>query len=241
MTSRTRGRLTVAVVLGLLTLPAEAILLPVARTPDVAVAALDWSADLSPTALKEASLEIDAYPLAYRRAIMTRLAPEDRSDAWQEHVRRYLRTHAKLSPAQVSVLQDALEVLSPEAFAPPVSPDVKEQISKIFNQAIVVLGPKAADELFVTLGPKKLERANALPWRQQLADRVRGWRNVSAEYPDCNCNIDIDTCDLEPDPWLQCSELYTCNFDLNWPMCGPVWAWACTGWCKILRWPDPLY
>jgi hypothetical protein len=120
-------------------------------------------------------------------------------------VRRYLRTHAKLSPAQVSVLQDALEVLSPEAFAPPVSPDVKESISKIFNEAIVVLGPKAADELFVTLGPKKLERANALPWRQQLADRVRGWRNVSAEYPDCNCNIDIDTCDLEPDPWLQCS------------------------------------
>ena len=48
----------------------------------------------------------------------------------------------------------------------------------------------------------------------------------------------MDTCDLVPDPWLQCSELYSCNFDLNWPMCGPFWSWACTGWCKIIRWPE---
>jgi hypothetical protein len=20
-------------------------------------------------------------------------------------------------------------------------------------------------------------------------------------------------------------------------MCGPLWAWACTGWCKVMRWP----
>ena len=66
---------------------------------------------------------------------------------------------------------------------------------------------------------------------------MRAWRVVSAELPDCNCNIDIDTCDIGPDPWLQCSELYSCNFDLDWPMRGPFWAWACTGWCKIIRLP----
>jgi hypothetical protein len=63
---------------------------------------------------------------------------------------------------------------------------------------------------------------------------------ASAQEPgagDCNCNIEIDTCDLMPNPWLKCSELYSCNFDLDWPMCGPLWSWACTGWCKVTRWP----
>jgi hypothetical protein len=99
----------------------------------------------------------------------------------------------------------------------------------------------AATELFVTLGPKEPVGENPLPLAQRLADSVRSWRVVSAapkeDTATCNCNIDIDTCDVMPDPWLKCSELYTCDFDLNWPMCGPLWCWACTGWCKIIRFP----
>ena len=91
----------------------------------------------------------------------------------------------------------------------------------------------------MTLGPKQSLKANALPLRQQLADNLRSWRVVRAsEDPiECNCNIEIDTCDLMPNPWLACSELYTCEFDQTWPMCGPLWSWACTGWCKIIRNP----
>ncbi len=235
MTPRTRGRLMICLILGLITLPAEALLLPVARTPDPRVAAMEWVADLSPEELQSASLQIDAYPAVYRRAIMRELNPRERAEVWRSHFRRYLAAHPELTDAQATVLHDAIELLSDEAFTPPVAPDVRERIKAVFEQAVATLGSKEAADLFVTLGPKEADRPNALPLMQRLADSVRSWRVVSAELPDCNCNIEIDTCDISPDPWLQCSELYSCNFDLDWPMCGPLWAWACTGWCKVIR------
>jgi len=238
MISRTRSRVKFCLILGLLTLPAEALLLPVARTPKADEAALEWAADLSPQQLRGAGDEIDAYPLVYRKALLTQMSAEDRSDVWRKFLRRFLREHRDLTREQIVFVDESIELLSSDAFDPPLAPDLKEQISKMFNEAIVVLGNQNAEELFVTLGPKKLQRASAVPFMQRLGDKIRGWGVVDAEYPGCNCNIDIDTCDIWPeDDWLQCSEMYTCNFDLSWPMCGPLWSWACTGWCKIISCP----
>jgi hypothetical protein len=237
MTSRTRRRLTVCLVLGLLTLPAEALLIPIARTPDPAVAAMKWADTQSLQDLQAASRHIDRFPALYRRAIMSELAPADRSAAWRGQFERYLTTHPSLSAEQIAVVRDAMDVASPEAFAPPIPADRRTRMQTVFNKAVALLGAKDAGELFVTLGPKVVTQGNALPLGERLANHIRGWRVTSADYPDCNCSIDIDTCDLVPDPWLQCSELYTCKFDLDWPMCGPLWSWACTGWCRILRWP----
>lgn len=236
MTPRTRHRLTFSLVLALLVLPVETILVPIARTPDQRAAAAQWAATLSAADAQQASNQIEDYPAVYRRALMGVLGPDNRALVWRAHFRKYLRTHPDLTPAQVALVQDAIDVASPGAFAPPLSDEVKERIGSIFKQATALLGPEDTTDLFVNLGPKN-PRKSALSVVQQVADRVRTWRVVSAEYPDCNCNIDIDTCDLVPDPWLECSELYTCNFDLDWPMCGPLWSWACTGWCKIIRWP----
>jgi hypothetical protein len=236
MAPRTRRRLMVCLILGLVTFPAEALLLPIARTPDPRVAATEWAADLAPDHLQSAAAEIDAYPAVYRRAIMRELTPYDRAETWRAHLRRFLASEPGLTREQVQVVQDAMDLLTEETFTPPLSQDQRERITAVFNEAVATLGPKVASELFVTLGPKETKR-NALPVMQRLADRIRSWRVVSAELPDCNCNIDIDTCDISWDPWLACSELYSCNFDLDWPMCGPFWAWACTGWCKVVRWP----
>jgi hypothetical protein len=224
-------------ILGLIALPAEAILIPIARTPSMAAAAAEWTDALSVDELQAAAAEIHAYPALYRKSIMRRLDPQDRADVWRAHVQRYLAEERSLTQAQVDVLQRALELLTPEAFTPPLAADTREQITAVFEDSIALLGPKATNELFVTLGPAQLQ-ANALPWTQRLADRVRTWRVAQADPSDCNCNIDIDTCDISWDPWLQCSELYSCDFDLTWPMCGPLWSWACTGWCKVIKWPE---
>lgn len=237
MTASTRSRLMLCVIVGLITLPAEALLLPVARTPDPAAAAVEWSASLDAAELREAAANIDAYPPLYRRAIMTALTPADRSDAWRGFFKDYLDANPSLTTEQVALIQDAIDIASPEAFSPSMPAALKQRIGDVFAKAQTVLGATAANELFVTLGPKELKKANALPMRQQIADRVRSWRVVNADTTACNCNIEIDTCDLLPDPWLRCSELYTCEFDLEWPMCGPLWSWACTGWCKVIRWP----
>jgi hypothetical protein len=238
MTSRTRRRLTVCLVLGLIALPAEALLFPIARTPDPTLAALEW-ADAQPLEnLRTASRHIDRYPAAYRRAIMSELTPADRSTAWRHHFEQYLESRPNLSSEQVAVVREAIELASPDAFSPLVAADHRERIGQLYTKAIDVLGKQDAGELFVTMGPRVLAKGNALPLRERIANSIRGWRVASAEYPDCNCNIEIDTCDLVPDPWLQCSENYTCIFDLDWPMCGPLWSWACTGWCRILKWPS---
>jgi hypothetical protein len=236
MTSQTRRRVTIAAVLALLTLPVETLILPVARTPDARAAAVLWAASLSAADLQSASGQIEDFPPNYRRAIMGVLDPDARSRVWRAHFRKFLQQHRALSRAQQQVVLDAMNLASSDAFAPPVRDDLKAQIQDAFNDTVAQLGPDAANDLFVMLGPKT-PAVNALPIAEQIADRVRGWRTANAQFPDCNCNIDIDTCDLEPDPWLQCSELFTCNFDLHWPMCGPFWSWACTGWCRILRWP----
>ena len=242
MTASTRTRLTFCLIVGLLALPVEALLLPVARTPDPAAAAVAWTATLETADLREVAADIDAYPALYRRAIMTALVPEDRATAWRQYFSRELASRPALTEAQTAVLRDAVAIASPEAFAAPMPEDLKARISDLFARANEAFGQQAAAELFVTLGPKQLTRANALPLTQQLADRVRFWRTASArqeEEPEtyCNCNIEIDTCDLTWDPWLQCSELFTCEFDLVWPMCGPLWSWACTGWCRVIRFP----
>jgi hypothetical protein len=223
-------------IVGLIALPAEALLLPVARTPNPSVAAVEWSATLDATELREAAANIDAYPAVYRKAIMGALSPEDRSHAWREYFGEYMESNPSLNAEQVAVLRDAIAIASPEAMGPAMPADLRKQISDVFARAEKALGANAAKELFVTLGPKELAR-NALPLTQQIADRVRSWRVVNAEATECNCNIEIDTCDISFDPWLACSELYTCEFDLDWPMCGPLWSWACTGWCKVIRWP----
>jgi hypothetical protein len=241
MTASTRSKLLLSLVIGLITIPAEALLLPVARTPNAAAAAVEWTAGLSSTELRDAASHIDAYPGLYRRAIMGALSPADRSTSWRTFFRSYVASHPSLSTEQVAVINEAIDAATPDAFSLPVPTPTKERISRVFTKAEKVLGKQAATELFVTMGPKQAMGASALPLRQQLADRVRSWRVVSAAEEDvvyCNCNIDIDTCDiLSTDPWLVCSELYTCEFDLNWPMCGPFWSWACTGWCKVVRWP----
>ena len=235
MTASTRSRLMVCAIVGLITIPAEALLLPVAKTPNAAEAAIEWTASLDTEELRAAAAEIEAYPVHYRRAIMGALSPEDRSDAWRLFFENYLTQHPELTGEQVAVIRDVHALATADVFRSTMSPELKTRIGDVFAKAQKVLGATASNELFVTLGPKQMQRASALPYRQQLADRVRAWRTVSADAGDCNCNIEIDTCDLLPDSILRCSELFTCDFDLRWPMCGPLWSWACTGWCRLAR------
>jgi hypothetical protein len=239
MTASTRRGLLLCLVVGLIALPAEALLLPVARTPNPIEAAVEWSASLDAAELREAAANIEAYPPVYRKAIMGALTPDDRSSAWRQFFQDYLDANPSLTPDQIAVVRDAMNVASPAAFGRGLSAETKQSITEVFARAERVLGPNAAKELFVTLGPKQSAKANALPLRQQLADSLRSWRvaNATEESSDCNCNVEIDTCDLMPNPWLACSELYTCQFDMDWPMCGPLWSWACTGWCKVIRYP----
>jgi hypothetical protein len=238
MTATTRRRLTVCLVLGLVTLPAEALLLPVVRARTPREAALAWARDLAVSDVQNAVARIEDYPYLYRRALMEVLTPTDRSNVWRSHLRQYMTAHPELTPAQVGLIQDMSDAASPDVFVSTASQASKDRIASIFNDAKSLLGPVATGELFITLGPKNVSNtASLLPWSERLGNFVRSWQLFAVEEGpnDCNCSMTFDTCDLEPDPWLVCSELYSCEADTTWPMCGPLWCWACNGWCKVLR------
>jgi hypothetical protein len=237
MTAPTRRGLLICLVLGLITLPVELLLVPVARVPGAAQAASAWAADQRADDLRAASQQIDAYPTVYRRAIMSALTPADRSGAWRAHFRRFLAAHPELTAAQRAVVEDAIAIATPDALGR-ADAETRTRISALFNQARDVFGNDTANALFVTLGTEQSVRADILPLRQRLADRVRSWRVANASSPDCNCNSDVDTCTVWPESdWLECSERYACEFDTTWPMCGPFWSWACNGWCRVVTWP----
>src|SRR5262245_35130352 len=110
MTASSRNRLMLCAIVGLLTIPAEALLLPVARTPNVSVAAVKWTAGLDKVELRSAAANIDAYPPIYRRAIMGALSPEDRSNAWREFFQEYVDSHPSMTPEQTAIVREAIDV-----------------------------------------------------------------------------------------------------------------------------------
>ena len=72
-------------------------------------------------------------------------------------------SHPSLSRDQVAVIEDAIDVASPDAFTAPVSAAHKAEIARVFEKTEAVLGKAAATELFITLGPKTITGANPLP------------------------------------------------------------------------------
>ena len=155
MTASTRSRLMLCLVVGLIAMPAEALLLPVARTPNPIKAAVAWTASLDQIELRKAASNIDAYPPVYRKAIMGALTPDDRSSAWREFFQDYLDSHPSLSAEQVAVVREAMNVATPVALGSSIPAETKQRISDVFTRAQTVLGANAAKELFVTLGPKQ--------------------------------------------------------------------------------------
>src|SRR5215203_2812086 len=115
MTASTRSKLMFTLIIGLIALPAEALLLPVARTPNASVAALEYAASLDPAELRSAATHIETYPGLYRKAIMASLSPADRSDTWRGYFRKYADSHT-LNAEQLAVIQEAIDLASPEAF-----------------------------------------------------------------------------------------------------------------------------
>lgn len=235
MTARTRRRLMICVVLGLITLPVEMLLLPVATTPNARQAAEQWVATLSGSELNTATARIADYPAEYRKALMSGLSTEDRARVWRGQFEKYMTAHPELTADQVAIIREAMSLVTAESFQPPLKADLQARITSVFDRATKELPAGAAKELFVTLGPNDPGQANALPLSVRLADKIRAWRVAQANGDDCWCNTDWDTCDVWPEPdWLDCSENYYCIMDLEWPMCGPLWSWACNGWCRLI-------
>ena len=81
---------------------------------DEIVAWVDSHADELPQTLAG----LNAFPIAFRRVIVNRVSPEQRTMFWQEHLRTFLNPDSELSPEQRAFVQEAIGEL-PDIFASP--------------------------------------------------------------------------------------------------------------------------
>ena len=173
MTASTRSRLLLCLVVGLIALPAEMLLLPVARTPNPIAAAVEWTASLDSAELRDAAANIEAYPPVYRKAIMGALTPDDRSSAWRQFFQNYLEANRSLTADQIAVVREAMDVASPAAFGPGISAETKQRITEVFTRAEKVLGGHG-EGVFVTPDPNSHESERAAFPQQSLTTCARG-------------------------------------------------------------------
>ena len=230
MTIRTRRRLILCALVVLCTLPAEALVLPVLRTPDAGAAAREWAASLGHDELQQAGFDIHAYPYLYRRALLAAFSPEERAQVWQRHFRDFLNAHPDLDVYQRAVLSRALALSTPDVFSGPPAPVyVQDQLTAAYVAAIALFGKTTARDLFIRLGPDP-GGSSELPLQVRLTNMLRGYFVAHAdETLDCDC---ADAGDCGVPSRSTCSEAVSCTPDTEFPMCGPLWCYACIGTCQ---------
>lgn len=228
MSTQTRGRLILCVVVAALSLPLDFILVR-AVTTDAQSLAAQWADSLSEPQLDAAAEMVDAYPLEYRREIMANLRVDKRARAWVRHIERYRDARPELSTEQVDALNAAI-ALTPIALAAPTAEN-REATRVVAERVTEVLGAEVADYLLHRLGARQTRvLVNAAPWHHRLTNFVRAKFVVSArDGGDCNCNTDYG-CDLLALTWCDGNE--SCTVDDRWPACGWLWNDPCNGVCK---------
>jgi hypothetical protein len=241
MTARTRHRLIVLLLLALVTLPAEAVVLPALRTPTLNGAAAEWAAALSPEARRAAGDDIRSYPYDFRLALMALYSPEERQQTWIGNFQNYENEHPAIGPQQRYVIEHAIQFIrdNPDLFSgEPAAQDIRDRLNAIYSVSVAVLGQRTARELFYRLGPDKMSGAQVMPLRLRLANRVRQFLVVHASgTSSCECSQGGDAdCNVGVEHTYYCSDVSDCQINADYPMCGPLWSYACVGLC---HWNPP--
>jgi hypothetical protein len=212
-----------------LTVPAEFILVRAVAT-DAQSAARNWVAELGPESLDLAAGEIQNYPYAYRREILSRLPANQRADVWVNHIAAYRDSRPELTSEQVDALNAAIEAAKATFAAP--GPVTRAATKVVGDRVKELFDADTADYLMHRLGNRNiLMLASAAPWHMRLSDYVRERFVVQADGAgDCWCNADFG-CDLMAMTW--CDGAVSCTLDENWPACGWFWDETCDGVCKL--------
>lgn len=163
--------------------------------------------------------ELDRYPMPQRMAIVAALKPEVRSRVWREHFKRLLvQGGAELTGAQREVLEEAMEVMTPELFAgtaddPLVKIRLESDLPRLMERAVEAFGAPRALKTFTGVG--------TVP----DPDPVDGVRCNCATHPG-------DTCGSG----RYCDDTEVCTGSRTG--CGPGGVYVCNGMC-VNNTPDP--
>lgn len=231
LTAQTRRLVIGCALLLMFAVPIEAVLIAAMRAPDAPAAARTWAAALNSETLQDAALHIQSYPYFYRRAIMTALEPEARSQTWRRYLANYAGSHPNLNIAARALLSRAAAAMTPDVFDDNPPPDRVAELGNIFDIGVTVFSRRTATDLFMRLGPDE-GTFDALPVMERVTSAVRDWVTLYARSADCDCSAVFPTsCDVSGAIGDTCTETNGCEPVVTWPMCGVAWAAPCNGVC----------
>ncbi|HWN66158.1 MAG TPA: bacteriocin fulvocin C-related protein [Haliangium sp.] len=148
--------------------------------------------------------DISSYPMAYRRAIFSRLAADQKSALWKQHLRRYVDSRPELSAQQLEFIRGAMDIASVKLFLEPV--DLHHQaLEELRKAAVDAFGEEESRLLLATLG----------------ADEVQ---DVAQPLATCECSVYSDWC-----PWWHECYFGGCGSTLSG--CGTYYKYRCDGTC----------
>ncbi len=170
---------------------------------------------------------IAALPSVYKRIVFNSLKPEQKSDLWREHLRRFLATE-KLNDEQQAFVRMAIDFATPELYRDALktkTPQVQAQHTAhhkaIREQALALFSPQLR-RAFAELGHRTAAPAPLPPSLRTVSFSVTS-PAATGTTGDCECEIGDNWCWIYHCKKGTCTPLSTgCGF-LN---CGP-----CNGMC----------
>jgi len=94
---------------------------------------------------------LSTYPMAFRRVIVTRVAPAVRASLWQEHLRTFLGPDSPLDPAQRAFVAETID-RCPDLFDGTLA-DAQTQVRALEPHIAALFTREEASAMFGTIGP----------------------------------------------------------------------------------------
>jgi len=173
--------------------------------------------------------ELVAFPVEYRRAIMSTYDAETKLRMWRTHL------DAMMAAPETSVSERALllqisQALRSDMFARPLPVSARGELRELEQIAKSGLSAGRALSALAIMGP-----ADPVGWtwaaaRVRAIAKLRSAFALSAMAPDCSCSRQSDWC--MPLPTSPTSECQTKSCQILGDECGTLWTYDCDGMCS---------
>jgi hypothetical protein len=176
---------------------------------------------------------IASAPAEQKRSLFFYASPSMKGDVWLMHLENFMTDHEDLTPAQRSVIFEAVGMIASGLFEESDVASLSPQFAKPFElfqaHARAEFPKSLLAEAFANLGPPDIAanrpRPRLLPGLQGLPVEPPGG------LESCGCNLNNDFCDSITNPDFQCmSNGYDCRAQTRG--CGWFFLQTCNGRCQ---------
>lgn len=153
-----------------------------------------------------------------RKKYFSNATAREKSDLIRTHLFEYLKSHSELNANQRAVIWEGINLATPELYETArrngeLSAKADAQLQALKNHALAVFMGQQAQEIFATLGDRRISSVEA---------------GIPAPIlPDCECSKISNYCNGNGSH--PCSTSIACEHS-SWG-CGTLWGYDCVGMC----------